>query len=247
MMQKTKVFIAVAFFFIAVSAANVPAKNLAGADKKPVPKLDKTTTELVTAANQFKTSVTALVPIYENALKSAEEAYTKRRELFDQGIISKRDFEAGEQAVKEARTRLDEARKQVTEADQIIAEAMAPKPKIVIPSIKSGGYTAAAAVIRSGGGAGWSLTHASKVQNFFSTTFGRTLPVSAYGQSATHNRMRLDHSNSVDVAIHPDSAEGKALIAYLRSQGIPFLAFRSAVPGAATGAHIHIGHPSHRF
>ena len=29
--------------------------------------------------------------------------------------------------------------------------------------------------------------------------------------------------------------------------GIPFLAFRGAVPGKATGPHIHIGFPSHRF
>jgi hypothetical protein len=30
----------------------------------------------------------------------------------------------------------------------------------------------------------------------------------------------------------------------LRRAGIPFIAFRSAVAGAATGAHIHIGQPS---
>ena len=38
-----------------------------------------------------------------------------------------------------------------------------------------------------------------------------------------------------------------ALIAYLRSNGIPYIAFRSAVAGAATGAHIHVGYPSHRL
>jgi hypothetical protein len=51
----------------------------------------------------------------------------------------------------------------------------------------------------------------------------------------------------MDVAVHPDSAEGRALIAYLRGNGIPFIAFRSAVPGSATGAHVHIGYPSHKF
>jgi hypothetical protein len=33
---------------------------------------------------------------------------------------------------------------------------------------------------------------------------------------------------------------------YLSSQGIPFMAFRRAVPGSATGPHIHIGKPSQR-
>jgi len=49
------------------------------------------------------------------------------------------------------------------------------------------------------------------------------------------------------VALHPDSAEGRALIGFLQARGIPFLAFRGAVPGVATGPHIHIGSPSHRL
>jgi len=50
----------------------------------------------------------------------------------------------------------------------------------------------------------------------------------------------------MDVALHPDSDEGRSLMAYLRRAGIPFIAFRSAMPGSATGAHIHIGLPSIR-
>ena len=38
-----------------------------------------------------------------------------------------------------------------------------------------------------------------------------------------------------------------ALISYLQSHGIPFSAFRTAIPGVATGPHIHIGMPSHRY
>jgi hypothetical protein len=34
---------------------------------------------------------------------------------------------------------------------------------------------------------------------------------------------------------------------YLRANGIPFTAFHFAVPGKATGPHIHIGLPSHRI
>src|SRR6266446_6948651 len=49
------------------------------------------------------------------------------------------------------------------------------------------------------------------------------------------------------VSLHPDGAEGQALLNFLRSNGIPFLAFRAAIPGTATGPHIHIGRPSHRY
>jgi hypothetical protein len=51
----------------------------------------------------------------------------------------------------------------------------------------------------------------------------------------------------MDVAVHPDSIEGKALIAHLRTSGIPFIAFRGAVAGSSTGPHIHIGKPSGRL
>jgi len=73
------------------------------------------------------------------------------------------------------------------------------------------------------------------------------LPVTASGQSETHNRLGFDHRDSMDVALHPDSAEGKALMAYLRGSGVPFIAFRSSVPGASTGPHIHVGRPSGRL
>jgi hypothetical protein len=51
----------------------------------------------------------------------------------------------------------------------------------------------------------------------------------------------------MDVALHPDSKEGQSLLNHLRQVGIPFIAFRNAVPGASTGAHIHIGKPSPRL
>ena len=228
------------------------AKDSGVARAKPSNQLTKSTSDLVSATNQYKASVEALITIYENALKTATEALEKRKELFAQGIISKRELEAAEQAVKEAQARLDQSRKQITESDQLIAEVKAEqemarlKPARPATSLARS-YSATPAIIRNGGSGGWTLAQASKVQNFFSGSFGRSLPVSAFGQTATHDQMRFDHRNSMDVAVHPDSAEGKALIAYLRGNGIPFLAFRSAVAGAATGAHIHVGYPSHKI
>lgn len=94
-------------------------------------------------------------------------------------------------------------------------------------------------------GASWSIDHADGVKQFYRGTFGRDLPVSAFGQSGTHDKMGLDHSHSMDVPLHPDSKEGRALTDYLRTNGIPFLAYDRAVSGGATGAHIHVGNPSH--
>jgi len=93
----------------------------------------------------------------------------------------------------------------------------------------------------------WSLADSKKVENFFFTKFSRPLPTSAFGQSDIHDRWGLDHRQGLDVGLHPDSVEGIALVDFLRAEKIPFLVFRHAIPGVATGPHIHIGRPSHRY
>jgi hypothetical protein len=98
----------------------------------------------------------------------------------------------------------------------------------------------------SGMGAPWSREVMARVERFFESRFGRALPVSARGQTPVHDRLGLDHSRAVDVAVHPASVEGQALIRYLTKSRVAHLAFRSALPGAATGAHIHIGPASPR-
>ena len=92
----------------------------------------------------------------------------------------------------------------------------------------------------------WSLAEASKVEKFFVSKFKRPLPLTAFGQSDLHTRWGLDHRNGMDVGLHPDSAEGRALVEFLRAESIPFLVFRGPVPGVATGPHIHIGNRSSR-
>jgi hypothetical protein len=93
----------------------------------------------------------------------------------------------------------------------------------------------------------WKITDSTRVEDFFMSRFKRPLPLTAFGQSELHNRWGLDHRNSMDVGLHPDSVEGKALIKFLTSEQIPFLAFRTSVPGVATGPHIHVGNGSHRM
>ena len=92
----------------------------------------------------------------------------------------------------------------------------------------------------------WTLAEAAKVEKFFTSKFGRSLPLTAFGQSDLHTRWGLDHRNGMDVGLHPDSVEGRALIEFLRAESIPYLVFRGPVPGVATGPHIHIGNRSSR-
>lgn len=95
--------------------------------------------------------------------------------------------------------------------------------------------------------ADWSLDKAEKIKGFFLKKFGHDLPVSAMGQTETHDKLGFDHHEAMDVALNPDSREGRTLIGFLRQAKIPFIAFRRRVEGSATGPHIHIGNPSHRL
>jgi hypothetical protein len=81
----------------------------------------------------------------------------------------------------------------------------------------------------------------ARVEVAYEEHFGKKLPVSAVGQTAVHRAMGFDHRGRVDVALNPDQAEGAWLCQYLTQNHIPFFAFRQAVPGKATGAHIHVG------
>ncbi|CAN5666675.1 hypothetical protein BH20ACI3_BH20ACI3_24170 [soil metagenome] len=93
----------------------------------------------------------------------------------------------------------------------------------------------------------WRISDSPKVESFFLGRFGRNLPLGAFGQSYLHTRWGLDHRNGMDVSLHPDSPEGRALIRFLRNEGIPYLPFRGPIPGVATGPHIHVGNASHRL
>jgi hypothetical protein len=97
------------------------------------------------------------------------------------------------------------------------------------------------------GAGNWKLSDSAKVENFFLLKFGRPLPVAALGQSDLHTRWGWDHRQGMDIGLHPDSLEGRGLIEFLRRESIPYLAFREAIPGVATGPHIHVGNPSRRL
>jgi hypothetical protein len=75
----------------------------------------------------------------------------------------------------------------------------------------------------------------------FERRFGYSLPISADGQTAVHNALGFDHKGRVDVAVNPNQPEGIWLRHYLEAKRVPYYAFLRAIPGKATGAHIHIG------
>jgi hypothetical protein len=205
--------------------------------------LERARADVVTTSREYRASLTRVVPFREEAVRRADAALETRRRLLESGAVARRDVELAEAAVKTAQAELDDTRRDIADAERLLAEAIAAE---TLPPLPTGQTTATTALIQHHGPAAWSLARVASLERFFSERFGRALPISALGQTAVHDRLGFDHRNALDVAVHPDSAEGKALIAWLRSEGVSFLAFRGPVSGEATGAHVHIGEPSPR-
>lgn len=199
--------------------------------------------DLVNAAREYRASLADLLPFRETEVTQARERLAIRRRLADEGLIARRDAEAAEQALAAAEQALATTRTEIAQADDILAEAVAVA---LLPPGRPGVFTVTPGLVRYHGATDWTLAQVASLERFFAERFGRALPVSALGQTPAHDRLGFDHRNALDVAVHPDSPEGQALMAWLRAHGVSFLAFRRPVVGEATGAHVHVGEPSPR-
>ena len=206
--------------------------------------------DLVSAILSYRAALDRLWEFHVAAVSRAAAEVEKRRDLYARGIVSRRELEESERALEVAEGKMAGTRREMVVADQSLAEAM-----IEPPSLPRGApgrpapehYEQTPMFVHYRGPARWSLAEAPKVQDFFARRFGRPLPVSAFGQTPLHDRLGFDHRDAIDVALTPDSPEGSALLTFLRGAGISFMAFRGAVRGEATGAHIHVGPASRRL
>ena len=226
------------------------------AQPKPAPQetqddLAKLRDEYVKTTKEYKASLERLLKLYEDSVKRAEDKRDQARKLFADGLMSKREVEETETAVTMAGSKVTEVQQQIKAADTQIAQALieveGDKQIAKLGPVRRGALISTTSFIRYNGVGAWALAQAPKIESFFQQTFKRPLPIAVFGQGAIHNQWRLDHRNAMDISLNPDGAEGQALIHFLQSNGIPFSAFRGAIPGVATGPHIHIGNPSHRL
>ena len=227
-------------FAAAGQASKTTAKN----------QLAETRSELISATEAYKTSAQEVVKFQEQEVANATAKAEQIRKLVADGLIARNELTAAEQQIDAATSKLEATKKQIADSDNLIVQiqqAEKAEKALAKGQAAQSRRLVQRVSMRYYGMAGWALSNISSVQTFFSANFGRPLPISTLGQSATHNAMGWDHRNSADVGVHPDSAEGRALIAFLQSKGIPFLAFRGAIPGVSTGPHIHIGYPSGRL
>jgi len=245
------VWVCVAALTLSVDVSAQRRTKKKPATAQPPSELSKLREEYVKATNEYKASLGKLLPYYENEVKRAEENLEKSKKLLAEGLIPKRQVEENERELAVAKQKIAETNRAMTSADEqvaaVLVESAANEEIAKNLRLAKQSLVRTAAFTRYTGAGGWNLSEAWKVQRFFSDTFKKQLPIAVFGQGAIHDRWRLDHRNAMDIQLHPDGPEGRALLDFLQRNGIPYLAFRAAIPGTATGPHIHIGRPSHRY
>jgi hypothetical protein len=215
---------------------------------KTATKFEKATSDVIAATVSYRAALEKVLAIHERELERRSELAELRHDLYERGVLSRREFEDGQRAQLEAQRNVEDTRRAMSDADRMLSEARMAESLARLTPLARGGYEETPGLVRYNGTAAWSLTgDLPRLQQFFLARFGRPLPISALGQTALHDRMGFDHRNALDVAVHPDSPEGRALMEHLRLAGIPFIAAWGAIPGSTSGAHIHVGQPSPRF
>jgi hypothetical protein len=169
----------------------------------------------------------------------------QNQKLLDLGILARSEVSGSSDELASRRRVLDLANNRVTLIEQLRQMAAAEERRLDVKA-SSGGISQDVEVRFDGGGK-FALAEMASIASAFELQFHHALPISATGQTALHRSMGLDHRDRVDVALNPDAAEGLWLRRLLERRRDPYLAFRSAVAGAATAPHIHIGPGSTRL
>lgn len=85
--------------------------------------------EFIKSSEDYKASLQKLLVLYENDVKNLTEHSAKWKELYDEGIISRKEYDTKRSGITEAQVKLDEVRKQIMKAEITNAEARRqPRP-----------------------------------------------------------------------------------------------------------------------
>ena len=243
--------LATAFFCLEASAQGVslqsPGRSSAARTGPDNSELARARADVIEKIKETRAGAEKLLALHESERQRRAAEYQKHLELYQQGLIARNDVHKAEHAFLDAMRKVEQDKQWLTETDSVLTEVALRDELLRLPGLRVGGYSETGRLLRFNGASLWQLADVSRVEKFFFDLFGRRLPISALGQTATHDRLRFDHRDAIDVALHPDSREGQSLLDYLRRNGIPFIAFRGALSGSSTGAHIHIGKPSPRL
>jgi hypothetical protein len=169
----------------------------------------------------------------------------RQQKLVDAGVLARMELEPTEQELTERKLTLDLAQSRANLLVQLADIARQEEAALTDSDAAASGSQPM--MEHFAGDGVFTLAELKRIEAAYRKKFDRPLPISANGETAVHRALGFDHRGRVDVAVNPDQPEGVWLRKYLSRNDIPYYAFRTAVPGKATGAHIHIGPGSTRL
>jgi hypothetical protein len=189
-----------------------------------------------------------MVVVAQRMVIRRQRSLIEMQELVSAGIISKSEAETSTADFDRAQKELDWAKSRATLVEQIAENARIQK-SIASMEVQAESHPDWAGKVYThyDGNGIFTPADLQRLELDYAGKFGRKLPISAEGETAVHRSLGFDHRGRVDVAVMPDQPEGEWLMHYLEGKKIPYFAFRMAVPGKATGAHIHVGPQSTRL
>jgi hypothetical protein len=186
----------------------------------------------------------AMLDAAQARVERQQKMVKDRQKLLDSGALAPSEFAAFQDELGSRKRVLDLVRNRAKLVQDLQQMANVEQQFERAPQTGAG---AKYVMIRFEGNGLFHLSDLTAISNQFQERFHHSLPISALGKTLVHQSMGLDHRNRVDVALSPDQPEGIWLRQLLERLHTPYMAFRSAVAGAATAPHIHIGTGSTRL
>jgi hypothetical protein len=187
----------------------------------------------------------------EDMMAAAERRYDRQNAKFERyqklvaaGVLARAEIEPLQMELDSRRITVDLARNRAKLLEDLAA--MARTESILMQPEESTVHDSRVMQRFDGDGV-FSPADLRKVMSAYESKFHKPLPISANGETSVHRALGFDHRGRVDVALNPDQREGTWLLGYLQRHDMPYYAFRAALPGKATGPHIHLGPGSTRL
>jgi len=191
-------------------------------------------------------------PLNKEMIESAHRLFDLQRQrvndarkLADQGVLPRMALTPIIEELDRRRKTMDLAEDRVRFWNQLLEMARAEQDRQA--ELQAGQLAALAQSEENPSSGILSAARERQLDREFQSMFDHPLPVSAHGDTVFHRSLGFDHTGRIDIALNPQSAEGRWLRGWLERMGVPYLAFTRAIPGQATAPHIHIGPPSLRL
>lgn len=158
--------------------------GMANAQNKPLLSNNEpavTSADLIEATREYKANSEDLLQLQEDEIKKVTQKLEQLRQLVADGLVAKNELAAAEDSVAALQATLEATRKKIGDSDQMIAEIQSEELRKTQSVAQAGLINkprsfVKATVLRYNGAANWSIGHSAGIQNFFSSTFGHSLP-----------------------------------------------------------------------